>query len=457
MIGRKRLPPGPRISLVQGMGWLRDPIDLQERLHRRYGDVFSVPLPLAGRLVFVADPEEIGKLFTGDPRGTRLYTGEANEIPLGPLVGRHSMLTHEEEQHMRQRRRLVPLFHGERVARWSDVIVEVTDREIDSWPVGRPFEMQQTMQGLSLEALLRTVIGVYDPDRIARFRELIAQFGRVIPNMLLWMPAARYPRWRFTPWGRFLRALEKLDEWFYEEIDLRRAELARSSNGGGADEDMLSLLLSVRDDDGNPLSDAELRDEVMTMVVAGHHTVQSGLCWLFERVLRHPDAYERLRSSVEAGDDSYVVATIKETLRLKPVLPTVPRVPKQDIEVGGWTIPADTIILICIALAQRRPDVYPDPEEFRPERFLDGDQGPYDWIPWGGGVRRCLGINFAMAEMTVAVRRIVERTRLRAADPAPEATRMLSVTIGPSRGAKVVLEEPPLPRREEPAQMATAT
>lgn len=445
---KTKLPPGPRFSPMQGMRWLRDPIDLQERLQARYGDIFSVPLPLAGRLVVVGDPDTIKFLFTGDPGGTRFYTGEANAIPIGPLVGDHSMLTQEEQNHAEKRKRLVPLFHGRGlVERWSEVITEVVDREIDSWPVHTPFRLQDSMQGLSLEVLLRTVMGVRDPTRIARFRELIAEMGRVIPNMLLWTPALRFGKGRWSPWGRFLRSLAAVDKWFYEEIRLRRAQ----QDAEPAD-DMLSLLLAVRDEDGAPLTDVELRDELMTMMVAGHHTVQSGLCWLFERVLRHPEVEERLRADVESGSTEYVEATIKETLRVRPVLPSVPRVLQEETPIGDWLIPPDTIVLIAIALAHRRPDTYPEPDAFRPERFLEGSPDPYTWIPWGGGVRRCLGANFAMLEMTQSVTRIFQRTRLRVPDPEPEAVRMMSVTIGPARGATVVMDERPLPAEHERAR-----
>jgi cytochrome P450 len=355
---------------------------------------------------------------------------------LGPVVGENSLLTLDDEPHLEQRRLLLPPFHGERIARYRDVMVEAAEREAASWPVGRELALRPAMTRITLEVILRAVFGVRDEERLAVFRDLVPRFASA-SNAIIWLPPLRRDLGRFSPWRRFLRVRAEVDDRIYDEIRRRRGEI-----GAEERDDVLSLLLAARHEDGSPMSDVELRDELMTILGAGHETTATGLSWAFERVLRHPEVERRLRTELASGNgDDYLDAVVKETLRVRPVVVDVVRKLMRDVEIMGRTIPAGTYVVPAIALAHVRPSAYPEPHAFRPERFLDGAPEPYTWIPFGGGVRRCIGASFAQFEMKTVLRTLFSRVRLRAASPAPEAPRTKHVTIVPSRGARVVVEE----------------
>jgi cytochrome P450 len=410
------------------------PLDFLEGQWKRHGDLFSIKYPLFDRIAYVVDPEAVGRIFTGDPH--RFHAGEGNLGPLGPVVGENSLLTLDGDVHMEHRRLLLPPFHGDRIRRYEEVMVEAAERELASWPLERPFALRPAMQRITLEVILRAVFGVREEARLARFRRLIPQFG-ASSNAIVWVPSLRRDLGRWSPWRRFLRRRAELDGLIYGEIRERRAGADFESR-----DDVLSLLLSARHEDGSPMSDVELRDELMTVLAAGHETTATGLAWVFERVLRHPEVHLRLREAVDRdrGGD-YVDAVIKETLRVRPVVVDVVRKLTADTEIMGRTIPAGTFVVPAVALVHLRQDVYPDPHAFRPERFLDGAPAPYTWIPFGGGVRRCIGASFAQYEMATVLRTLVSRVRLRAASPRPEPPRTRNVTIVPSRGCRVVVEE----------------
>ena len=429
-----RLPPGPRFAALQAARFVRGPVAFLESMRRRYGDVFTVPFPFFERLVYLADPESIKQVFKGDPRV--FHAGEGNAGPLGPVVGDRSVFVLDEDEHMRERKLLLPPFHGEAVRGYRELMAEIAAREVEHWPVGRPFALRGRTQPLTLEVILRAVFGIDDEEALARYRALGAKLGEV-SNLVVLLPALRRDLGRFSPWGRFLRVRNALDELIYGEIARRRADSDAASR-----DDVLSLLLQARREDGSPMTDVELRDELVTTVAAGHETTATGLAWLFERLLRHPDVEERLRASLADGDDSYLDAVVKETLRVRPVVVDVVRGLTQDTEIADWRLPAGTYVVPAIALVHLREDVYDKPHEFRPERFLDGGAGgTYTWIPFGGGVRRCIGAAFAMEEMKVVTRTILEHARLRADRPRSERQRARHVTLVPSRGGRVVLEE----------------
>jgi cytochrome P450 family 135 len=303
------------------------------------------------------------------------------------------------------------------------------------------------MQAITLDVILRTVFGVREEARLRAFRSAISKLA-AIGNALVWLPPFRRELGRFSPAARFRRVRAAADELVYDEIRSRRAlpEDERS-------DDVLSLLLGARHEGGSAMTDQELRDELMTLLGAGHETSATGLSWAFERLLRTPHVLNRLSSAPD--DDPYLDAVIKETLRVRPVITDVARKLTRDTEVGGYTLPAGTILLCVLALAHRRADLWPEPEAFRPERFLEGQPEPYSWIPFGGGVRRCIGAAFAQYEMKVVLRTIMRRARLRSASPEDEGGRLRHVTVVPARGTRVVLEErSPAARRETPAAAA---
>jgi cytochrome P450 len=426
-------PPRSRApAIVQAFRYSRNPLGFFQRLQRRYGDVFSISFPYFHHIVYVADPDTIKTVFTGDP--AQFHAGEANATVLEPALGPNSVLTLDQAEHMRQRKLLLPPFHGESVVRYGDLIRAITERDIESWPVGRPFAMRPHTQRITLSVILRAVFGVRDEERFRRACELVDEFASR-SNLPTQVPALRRDLGRFSPWSRFVRARDALDSFIYEEIAARRAE----PDAAGRD-DVLSLLLRATDEDGQPMSDRELRDELVTVIGAGHETTATALAWAFERLLRNPRVLARLRDSVEVGDEDYLDATIQETLRARPVIVDVARKLTRPAEIGGYELPAGTFVLPAIAAVHYREDLYPQPHEFRPERFLDGKASNYTWIPFGGGVRRCIGAAFAQYEMRVVIRAILERAELRATDPRPERIKMRNITLAPGRGCRVVFE-----------------
>jgi cytochrome P450 len=428
------LPPGSSApGFVQGLRYMRDPLGFLARLRERYGDAFTVKFPYFGRIVYVADPELVKAVFTGSP--AVFHAGEANATVLEPALGPNSVITLDDEPHMQQRKLLLPPFHGERVRRYGELIREVTRREMESWPVGRPFALRPHTQKITLAVILRAVFGIEDERRIDRAARLIDVFSDRV-TLITKFPNLRRDLGPFSPWRRFLRARAELDEFLYEEIALRRAE------ADGESDDVLSLLLLARHDDGTPMSDEELRDELMTVVGAGHETTATGLAWAVERLLRNPRALGRLRESVAAGEDDYLEATVKETLRLRPVIIDVARRLTEPTRIAGYDLPARSFILPAIGALHFRPDLFPEPHEFRPERFLDGSVENYAWIPFGGGVRRCIGAAFAEYEMRIVLREFVARAELSAPDPRPEKVRIRNITLAPAKGTTVQLERP---------------
>jgi cytochrome P450 len=429
-----------------------------ERCARRYGDPFMLNVMLAGNLVYTADPGVVREVFKGDPK--RFHAGDAY-ILMEPVGGPTSIFLLDEDRHLRMRRLLLPQFHGELLKRWGPVIREMTEREIERWPRGVPFPLRPSTEAITLEVIMRIVFGIREGGRAAELRRLLP---RLFAVNLLQAPSFVNPKLRRdlgprSPWGKYLRLRGRIDELLYDEIRARREMLAdrgrdnegaaragddrdpgADPNGGsGSPDDILTLLLSVHDDEGQALTDAELRDQLITMLMAGHETTSSALAWAFERLLRTPAVLSRLQAEVEEGGSQYMDAVIKETLRIRPVAAHVARQLQAETEIAGYRLPRRTVIAPAIYLIHRNPTIYPDPEAFRPERFLSEDPPDhYGWIPFGGGVRRCLGASLATLEMQVVISTILRSVRLRAARAAPEGIGVLGVTLVPARGAEVI-------------------
>jgi cytochrome P450 len=369
-----------------------------------------------------------------------LHPGEGARI-LEPVGGRFSVILLDEAPHLEQRKLLLPAFHGERMQRLSGLMEELAEREVASWPVGRPVELHPRFQALTLEIILRAVFGLEAGERLdalrARLTEIL-EFGTSLASV---NPRLQRSFGGLGPFARFVRAREEVDRLVHDQIDDRR----RAGNGR---DDVLSMLLDARHEDGSEMSREEIRDELMTALVAGHETTASELAWAFERLAREPRVLRRLHEEIDAGEgDAYLTATIQEVLRRRPVLPQAePRLVKQPVRIGDWSYEPGVVLAASAWLVQHDPDVYPDPFAFRPERFLDEPPGTYTWIPFGGGRRRCLGASFAMLEMKLAVRAALRRYTL---DPAAELerTRRRAITISPRLGARTVLRA----RAEAPA------
>jgi cytochrome P450 len=430
-------PPEPRLPkwLQFLLIWYRT-IPYLDWCQRRLGDVFATHSPPFGRLVYVADPAEIKRIFTGDPE--QFHAGDANAFVMEPVLGKHSLLVLDDDEHLRERKLLLPHFHGEAVRRYADAIESIAAAEVDTWRPGSRVWMRPAMQRISLETILRAVIGVSDPVRLARLRDLLPRTTGLTPliqAMWLWPWLGR-----FGPWKRYRRTLAATDAVLYEEIAARRED--------PSGDDILSLLVA-----NSSLTDAQLRDELMTLLIAGHETTATGLAWAFERLVRHPEAMAR----AAAGEDAYLEAVLKETLRVRPVVADVVRSVTREAEVAGYRIPVGTTVLPAIALVQRSSLHFgADAREFRPERFLEGSPPPYTWIPFGGGVRRCIGAAFATLEMKVVLREVLTRVELEPARRAAEGTRVSGVMMLPSRGGEVVVRRRRVSRAAEPELTSAA-
>jgi cytochrome P450 family 135 len=426
------LPPGPGAPrALQTARWIARPAAFMEDAQRRYGDMFTLRITHEGIWVFVSHPDAVKQVFTGDPR--LLHAGEAN-IVLLPVLGRNSVLLLDDDAHMAQRKLMLPSFHGERMRGYERTMAEVAAREIERWPVGEPVRSWPAMQAVTLEVILRTVFGVTDARRLERLgsslRESLAWASQPRRMAQLAVMGAR----RLNERGTLQKALDPTDALIYEEIRARR-----DSDDLAEREDVLSLLLQARHEDGSPMSDQELRDELMTLLLAGHETSATALAWALDALTHHPAALERLRDEVDAGEDAYLDAVIKETLRLRPVIALVLRRLIEPMEIGGRVLPAGVNVAPSIYLLHRRPDVYDEPRAFRPERFLEKPPGTYTWIPFGGGVRRCLGASFAQFEMKVVLRELVSRLDIRAAREEPERRVRRAIVFAPHRGGEVVI------------------
>ena len=428
------LPPGPGMPmLVQTLLWMFRPLPFMERCRARHGDVFTVKLPLSGGVVNICDPQLIRTVF-GD-RGDRLRAGEAN-IVLQPVLGRHSVLLLDGPDHMRQRKLMLPSFHGERMQRYGPLIGGITARRVEGWPEGRAFPLRPEFQAITLDVILRAVFGLDEGDRLVHLRGALEGLLASGRNRLAMLPPLQRDLGGLSPWGRLMRRRAACDELLYAEIRRRRAVPDLADR-----DDVLSLLLLARDDQGRAMTDVELRDELITLLLAGHETTATSLAWLFELLLHEPAAMRRLEEEVlEGSGTAWLDACITESMRLRPVIPVVARHLTEPLELGRWQLPAGSYIAPNIVLTHRRADTYPEPLRFRPERFLDSRADSFAWLPFGGGIRRCLGAAFATFEMRAVVPEVIRRARLRAASPRPAAIRRRGITLVPAGGTRVIAE-----------------
>jgi len=428
------LPPGPRApAAVNTVRLARRPLESLLGWRKRYGDVFTVKYLIFGTGVYVADPEAIRDLLTGDQ--SDLHAGEAN-APLSPVLGNNSVLVLDGPRHLRQRKLLLPPFQGSAVHSFRDVIREVAEAEVAGWGKGARFAMRDRMRALTFEVICRAVFGVTDRQRVERLRAALLPIMDMGSTFFL-PETLRRDFGPLSPWGRLRRRLQRADALLYEEIALRRQEADIDQRG-----DVLSLLLRALDERGQPMTDVELRDELMTMLAAGHETTATALAFAFDLLLRHPQAYSRLREELAAGDDAYLEALVTESLRLRPVIDASERTLTKPRVIGGWELPAGIRVYPGIVLVHRREDLYPAADQFRPERFLDGATESYSWLPFGGGIRRCIGAALAQAEMAEVIRVVTSRVKLRPIRPDPDPVVMRGITLAPKHGTPVAVEGP---------------
>lgn len=429
------LPPGPRMpAALQTAQWVRRPGPFLDACRDRYGSRFTLRLLFGPPLVNLTDPDEIREVFAAPP--DVLQPGAGGKV-LEPLLGTRSVLVLDGPEHLRQRRLMLPAFHGDRMAALRDVLEEATAREVATWPRDEPIELHGRLQRLTLEVILRAVFGLEAGPRLDALRTVLTDYLDASAQPANMLPALQRDLGRRSPWGRFLRLRAQALELVSAEISQRRAA------GDATDHsDVLAMLLSATDEDGVPMADADVRDELMTLLVAGHETTASQLAWACERLARHPDVLARLQRSVDDGDEDYLTATINEALRTRPVLMFAqPRYVAQPITIGGVDYPVGCALAPNVHLVHRDPAIYPEPHAFRPERFLEQGPGTFTFLAFGGGRRRCLGQAFAMLEMRVVLAALASAADLRAApgEAGDEDRLRRHITVSPARGARVVL------------------
>lgn len=451
----RTLPPGPQLhSALQAWEWARRPLPFMERCRGRYGDIFTLRIRHGGTWVLLSDPDDVKRVFTAAP--AHLGVSEANVL-LGPLLGRRSVMLLEEPEHMTRRRLMLPPFHGLRMEGYGEMMADVARAEARSWPLEQPIALWPRMQALTLEVILRVVFGAGDPERLPGLRERLRELTDWLnsPSRLALLSVLG-PRWVERDRG-FRAARGRVEQAVLAEVRRRRrasdqesgtsGALDRNRGGvtedsgngdGGNGDDVLSLLLQARHEDGTPLRDVDLRDELITLLSDG--PTSTSLAWAFERLLRHPEKLARLREEIASGEgEAYLEAVIQETMRLCPPVPTVARRLREPMELGGYEIPAGTTVAPCVYLLHRRADVYPNPYAFEPERFLERPPGTYTWIPFGGGVRRCLAASFATQEMKRTIAAVLGEVELRAAVSGSERVARSSIAFAPDRHAVAIV------------------
>ena len=423
------MPPGPRVGgPLQTLLMSVWPTAFVSSCHRRFGDIFSVLSSPMGPLVWLADPADIATVFRGDP--AIFHAGEANEF-IADITGPESVLVLDEQRHKHRRKLMLPPFHGDSVRRQVALMEQIANDEIERWPVGRTFAARDAMQSITMGVILRTVIGAEDPARLAELRRVLPPLVNLgaITGLRLAFPGLR----RYWPWSRYERVRAAANAELYRQIAACRADpnLAERT-------DVLAMLVRARDEDGTPMSDSELRDQLVTLLVAGHETTATGLAWTFERLVRHPAVLARARQAARDGDDGYLDVLIKESLRARPVIMEVGRRLAEPVEIRGYRLPAGTVLLPSIYLVHNATTYHPDAGGFRPERFLEQNVAASGhWLPFGGGVRRCLGATFAQVEMRVVLKAVLSRVELATTTARPERARGRNVTLVPHRGARI--------------------
>ncbi len=438
------LPNGPHHSrIVQAWLWLERPTWFLDRCSRAYGDVFTMRLPLGMDLVHIADPELVKAVFTGS--SDVLRAGQANAAVLGPLVGPHSVAVLDGPEHIHQRKLIQPAFHGDRMRAWEATIRDITRARIACWPAGQPFALRPSMQSITLDVVMRVVFGVDGTagrDELRRRTITLIGAGR---NPFLFLATRDRRLGPHAPWARFSQARDALHAMLAGQIRERRlaADLEQRS-------DVLSQLLLARDDEGRAMTDDEVRDELVTLLFAGHEITATSLAWAFDLLLHEPRALSRLSAELDGGGSQYLDAVIMETFRVRPAIPVIDRYVCESTRIGGYTIPPGAVLCPNLYLTQRREDLYQDPAAFRPERFAGQAPPGSGWFPFGGGIRRCPGAAFATFEMRIVISEILRAVTLRPASRRPARIRRESVTIVPADGARCIVTARIQPRLRLP-------
>ncbi len=426
---RDALPPGPRTpGILQALLFARNPLGSTMAVHRRFGEPFTVGSPGFGTSVIFSTPELVKQIVTGDPMV--FHAGLAN-APIRPVLGPWSLLALDRGPHIQQRKLLLPPFHGERLRSYAELIAELAQREVLSWPLGEPFKLHEQMERLTLEVILDVVFGITDEARKDELRRLLPLLVQSSRMLVFWGAVVHRDLGPLRPQATFEARRDAVDALLYAEIAERRAMPAEER---AQRKDILSMLVEAEHEDGTPMGDAEIRDQLATLVLAGHETTATALSWAVDLLLRNQEVLARLRAD---DDPAYLDAVCREVLRIRPVVPVVGRTVTEPVTIGSHEIPAGTDLAAAILITHHRPDVFPEPRRFRPERFLNDEVPSYGWLPFGGGVRRCIGASFAQFEMATILR-VLARSPLRLAVRRPEPVRATGVTLVPGRGVRLI-------------------
>jgi cytochrome P450 len=438
------LPPGPSSpALAQTWRWIRRPYEFLEECRAKYGKTFTFSFVGGRKLVMTADRDAVQQVFSGDPDVYR--SGAANKN-FTPYFGEHSVVVVDGEPHKAARRLLMPPFRGERMQAYTDIVRDLTLADMASWPVGTPFPILEPMQRVALEVIYEAVFGVKDRAQRDEMTSLLAKLMSKTTGTLVFLTALQKDLGPLSPWGRYVRLRARFSDLLFAEIARARAEKADR-------EDILARMIVEAEEKGLPLTDEMLRDQLITLLTAGHETTATSLGWTWQLLLSHPDALAKARAEVAevVGDGpvlaehvrklDYLDAVAQEALRLFPPIPIVLRKLAQPVSLVGYDLPADTIVCPVAYLLHREPDIYPDPLAYRPERHLGNRPGPFDFLAFGGGARTCVGIGFAYFEMKIVLATVLANARLRLAGTPSLAYRRTSIVMAPRAGTPVVLEE----------------
>jgi cytochrome P450 len=438
------LPPGPRMPrALQAIGWTQRPLPFLERCQRRYGDAFTLRILHWGDWVILADPADVKRVFTA---GAAVGVDVANPL-LGPVLGPRSVMLLEEPAHLARRKLVLPAFHGKSIDADAEMMADVTRREVAGWPVGEPFALWPRMQAITLEVVMQAVFGPGENRRLSEIRERLVGLtdwlndSRNLSRLAVFGPRAMV---RSRSYRAAMGAVERA---VMDEVHRRRQADWEPARPG-----IVQMLVDARHEDGSPLSDGDLRDEMLTLLSDG--PTSTSLAWAFERLLRNPETLQKARDDVLDGDGSYLDAAVKETLRMRPPVPVVVRRLLEPMRLGGHDLPAGTTVAPCIHLIHRNEKYYPRPRRFRPERFLEQPPGTYTWIPFGGGVRRCLAASYAEMEMKRVLRTVLGSVELRPAGGRSERVKKSSISFSPDQSGLVIAEPRPAGRAESPTLAA---
>lgn len=451
-----RLPNGPQAPRwLQKLQYTLKPFTYMDTAAQRYGDIFNAPVignhPV---VLFISNPQALQRIFTND---NKQFIAPPNQL-MQPLVGDYSIFTMEGSRHRRERRLLMPPFHGERMQAYGQLMCELADKSSNSLPIGTVFSARQLAQEISLEVILRVVFGIYQGERFNQLKSLIVNLTDSLKSPLigglLFFPSLQKDLGTRSPWGYFRHLQRQMKELVHAEIHARRSDLEanRGNQNNGLGSDILSLLISARDETGQAMSDAELHDELITLLIAGHETTATAIAWALYWIHRHPQVHQKLLAELQslgkAPDPTqivqlpYLTAVCYETLRIFPVaVLTVPREVKEPVELMGYQLEPGVRLYGCIYLTHHRPDLYPQSQLFKPERFLERQFSPYEFFPFGGGVRRCIGEALAQFEMKLVLATMLSHYQLALTDQTPEYPQRRGITFAPAKGVQMVLQE----------------